>query len=94
MKSRYIFLLLCFSLTSCSYLTKTGRQEMAYRRYIRKSSVVRTKQQKKFHFRVPQMDIRQNAPTMTSAPESPQSVTSSEETGPAPVVADQASSPN
>jgi hypothetical protein len=72
---------------------------MAYRRYIRKSSVVRAKQQKKFHFRVPTMDIRQNAPTMTSAPESPQSVTSSQETeqagGPAPaVVADQASSPN
>jgi hypothetical protein len=98
MKSRVTLLLLLISLTSCSYLTKTGRQEMAYRKYIRKSSVVRTKQQKKFHFRVPQMDIRQNSPTMISAPESPQSVTSSQEAeqagGSAPAVADQGSSPN
>lgn len=77
MKTTFTLALLLVSLTSCSYLTKTGRQEHAYRSYIRKSSVVRVKQQKKFHFRVPQMAIRQDSPVIMTAPESPQSVTSS-----------------
>lgn len=75
MKSKFVIFLLLFSLTSCSYMTKHGRQEHAYRSYIRKSSVVRAKQQRKFHFRTPQMAIRQDAPTMTTVSESPQSVT-------------------
>ena len=81
MKTTFTIALLLLSLTSCSYLTKTGRQEHAYRTYIRKSSVVRVKQQKKFHFRVPQMDIRQNSPMITTAPESPQSMTASQSSG-------------
>ena len=77
MKTTFTIVLLLVSLTSCSYMTKSGRQARAYRNYIRKSSVVRVKQQKKFHFRVPQMDIRQNSPMITTAPESPQSMTAS-----------------
>lgn len=85
MKSRFVILLLLCSLTSCSYLTKSGRQERAYRSYVRKSSVVRAKQQKKFKFRTPEMAIRQDAPNMTTESGSPQSVTAapgSEQTPP------------
>lgn len=60
-------------------MTKRGREEYSYRKYVRKSSVVRTKQQKKFKFRTPQMAIRQDAPTMSTQPESPQSVTTAPE---------------
>jgi hypothetical protein len=77
MKSRLVIFLLLCSLTSCSYLTKSGRQERAYRNYVRKSSATRTKQQSKFKFRTPEMAIRQDAPSMTAEPESPQSVTTS-----------------
>ena len=97
MKTRLsILLLLVFGLTSCSYLTKTGRQELAYRKYIRKSSVVRARQQKKFRFRAPQMEIRQDAPVMTTAPESPQSVTASQspELAQPPTTAEQLAPPN
>ena len=96
MKLKYfISTALVFSLTSCSYFTKTGRQELAYRKYIRKSSVVRARQQKKFHFRVPDMAIRQDAPVMTTAPESPQSATASQPAEPPPPPpAEQAPPPN
>jgi hypothetical protein len=80
MKSRFIVLVLLCSLTSCSYLTKQGRQERAYRSYIRKSTVVRAKQQRKFKFRTPEMAIRQDAPAMSAEPgssQSPQSMTAS-----------------
>ena len=87
MKSRLIILVVLASLTSCSYLTERGRQEYSYRKYVRKSSVVRAKHQKKFRFRTPEMAIRSDAPIMTTEPESPQSVTtspSSEEPPPSP----------
>jgi hypothetical protein len=91
----FIVLLLAFGLTSCSYLTKTGRQELAYRKYIRKSSVVRARQQKKFHFRVPQMAIRSDAPVMSAEPEGPQSVTASQAPSEQPpATAEQVASPN
>jgi len=77
MKSRFFVLVLLFSLTSCSYFTKQGRQEHAYRSYVRKSSVARVKQQRKFKFRTPTMGIRQDAPIMSAEPESPQSMSSS-----------------
>jgi hypothetical protein len=85
MKSRFVVLiiLLC-GLTSCSYFTKRGRQEHAYRSYIRKSSVVRAKQQRKFKFRTPEMAIRQDAPAMTTESESPQSMSSAPAAEPAP----------
>jgi hypothetical protein len=82
MKSRFIFLMLLCSLTSCSYLTKQGRQERAYRNYVRKSTVVKAKQQRKFKFRTPEMAIRQDSPNMTAEPgssQSPQSMTASPE---------------
>jgi hypothetical protein len=77
MKARLaILLLLLVSLTSCSYLTPSGRRAYAYRSYVRKASIVRTRRQrKKFHFHMPQMAIRQDSPTITSVSDSPQSVT-------------------
>ena len=77
MKSKFVILLLLSSLTSCSYLTKSGRQQRAYQNYVRKSSATRTRQQSKFKFRTPEMAIRQDAPVMTAQPESPQSMTTS-----------------
>jgi hypothetical protein len=77
MKSRVIVVLLLLSaLTSCSYLTARGRQEHAYRNYVRKSSIARVKRQQKFKFRAPEMAIRQDAPTMTAEAQGPQSVSS------------------
>jgi hypothetical protein len=35
-------------LSSCSYMTKSGRQQMAYRNYVKKYSHNRVKQQTKF----------------------------------------------
>jgi hypothetical protein len=77
MKSRLVIFLLLCSLTSCSYFTKSGRQDRAYRNYVRKSSATRAQQQSKFKFRTPEMAIRQDAPVMTAEPESPQSMTAS-----------------
>jgi hypothetical protein len=77
MKSRLVIFFLLCSLTSCSYLTKSGRQQRAYQNYVRKSTATRARQQSKFKFRTPEMAIRQDAPVMTAEPESPQSVTAS-----------------
>jgi hypothetical protein len=82
MKTTFTVVLLLVSLTSCSLLTKNGRQARAYRNYVRKSSIVRTKQQKKFHFRVPQMAIRQDSPMVTTGPEYPQSMTAAQSSAP------------
>jgi hypothetical protein len=58
-------------------LTKSGRQQRAYQNYVRKSSAARARQQSKFKFRTPEMAIRQDAPSMTAEPASPQSMTTS-----------------
>jgi hypothetical protein len=60
-------------------MTKRGREEYSYRKYVRKSSVTSYKRAKKFKFRTPEMAIRQDAPSMTAQPESPQSVTAAPE---------------
>jgi Na+-translocating ferredoxin:NAD+ oxidoreductase RnfC subunit len=35
-KTSAALLLICFACSSCAYMTKSGRQEMAYRHYVRK----------------------------------------------------------
>jgi hypothetical protein len=79
MRSRLIVFFLLFSLTSCSLLTKSGRQQRAYEKYIRKSSVVRQRQRSKFRGTMT-MPLRPSEPsTITETrPQSPESVTASE----------------
>lgn len=67
MKSLYLVLFLGLSMPGCSMLTKSGRQERAYSKYVRKMSVSRDKQRIR--------EIRQRAaipklrPSEPSAPE-------------------------
>lgn len=68
-------------LPGCSMLTKSGRQQAAYERYVRKMSLGRVRQQKLFHNGRPPMPITQpsepSETTATVAAESgPVSVTS------------------
>ena len=83
---KFISLLLAFSvaLTGCSMFTKNGRQQRAYEKYVRKSSVARVKQQVRFRTGKPKMTTTPalgeptEAPTEATATETnsgPQSVT-------------------
>jgi Na+-translocating ferredoxin:NAD+ oxidoreductase RnfC subunit len=40
-----LFLVLCFDLGACAYMSANGRQQMAYQRYIRKNLRQRQRQQ-------------------------------------------------
>jgi hypothetical protein len=79
MKSRFLIFFLALSLTNCSLLTKSGRQQRAYEKYVRKSSLTRVRQQAKFRGTT-NMPLRPSEPsTITeTAPESPESVTAPE----------------
>lgn len=84
---RAVALLLVLSLTSvtgCSYLTKSGRQQRAYEKYVRKSSLARDRQRYKFKSQKIKIPFRYEAPavTETQSTESPQSVTPSETPSP------------
>jgi outer membrane biogenesis lipoprotein LolB len=60
-------------LSGCSMLTARSRQERAYERYVRKSSLGRLKQQKRFAARgntMPVMHAEAVEPTEASGPES------------------------
>ncbi len=56
-------LMLLVALTGCSF-SKQGRQERAYQKYVRKSSVQRQKQRSTFRSEKPQMPVT----PMPSAP--------------------------
>jgi hypothetical protein len=61
-------------LSSCSMLTAQGRRECAYERYVRKSSLGRVKQQKRFAAKKTTMPVMQPTEPMVatevSGPES------------------------
>jgi hypothetical protein len=64
------------ALSGCSLLTKQGRQERAYRNYIRHSSVSRVRQQTKFKRAKNDMGIPQDSgPVSHGANVNPESVT-------------------
>jgi len=73
--SYFLFLaLIAAPLTGCGYLTQSGRQQMAYQRYVKKMSGRSIKQKKKF-----------KAPKMPLTPEPSDNKVSSEvlqESGP------------
>ena len=50
-----LVLSLLFGLSGCSMLTKSGRQERAYSKYVRKQSGARVKQQSRFRTKQPKM---------------------------------------
>jgi len=68
-----------FALSGCSSFSKSGRQQRAYEKYVRKSSITRVKQQKRF---------RTNQPQMPSTPMEPGAPVESTETGPAAIPTD------
>jgi hypothetical protein len=61
-------------LSGCSMLSASGRQQRAYERYVRKSSLGRVKQQKLFHSGKTQMPLmrptEQTVAAEVSGPES------------------------
>ena len=66
-------------LSGCAYATKSGRQQMAYQRYVKKFSGKKMKQQKKIKApRMPRLPGPSDYHTNTEVNESPQSVTSGE----------------
>ena len=68
-----LLLVVATLLSGCSMLTAQGRQERAYQRYVRKSSLGRFKQQKRFAARGNTMPVTHPAvlePTEASGPES------------------------
>ena len=66
-------------LTGCAYMTKNGRQQMAYQHYVRKMSGRRMKQQKKIKPpRIPATPAPSEDKVQTGVSESPQSVSSSQ----------------
>ena len=77
-----LFLLVAISITAlsgCAYMTQSGRQQMAYQRYIKKFSGKKMKQQKKLKApRMPRLPGPSDYHTNTELNESPQSVTSGE----------------
>jgi hypothetical protein len=70
-----LFLVAATLLSGCSMLTAQGRRQRAYERYVRKSSLGRVKQQKRFAARGNTMPVMHatpvvSEPTEASGPES------------------------
>jgi len=77
-----LFLVGATFLSGCSMLTARGRQEAAYERYVRKSSLGRVKQQKKLSYKKVKIPTMQpSEPTENTALSGPESVTSSNSDG-------------
>ena len=74
MKTLCLALAAVIALTGCSF-SKSARQQRAYEKYIRKSSVARAKQQSRFR------PSKSNVPTMPSQME-PSEPVESVQTGP------------
>jgi hypothetical protein len=62
MKSLSVVLLLALGMPACSMLTKSGRQERAYSKYVRKMSASRDKQ------RIREIKQRAEMPKLRPAP--------------------------
>jgi len=78
-KSVALLLLFAFALSGCSSFSKTGRQQRAYEKYVRKSSITRVKQQSRF---------RSGKPQMPSQPMEPSGPVETMETGPQAIPTD------
>jgi hypothetical protein len=79
LKSLAVILVSCLILPGCAYFTKSGRQQLAYEKYVRKCSYTRDRQRSKM--KMPRMAMPASTPSenrvsaeVVDAP-SPQSVT-------------------
>ncbi|HAF04331.1 MAG TPA: hypothetical protein DCO65_00730 [Spartobacteria bacterium] len=79
LKSLAVILASCLILPGCAHFTKSGRQQLAYQKYVRKCSYTRDRQRSKM--KTPRASIPASAPSdnkvsadVVNAP-SPQSVT-------------------
>jgi hypothetical protein len=65
-------------LSGCSMLTASGRQQRAYERYVRKSSLGRVKQQKRMSAKKPRVPVipvmQPTEPTVATEASGPESV--------------------
>ena len=69
-------------LSGCSMLTARGRQEAAYERYVRKSSLGRVKQQKRLSYKKTKIPVMPpSEPVETTALSGPESVSSGSSDG-------------
>jgi hypothetical protein len=76
-----VALIVCLLLPSCAHFTSSGRQQLAYAKYVRKQSRNRVQQQTKFKkTRVPAAPNSSDPKITAGASESPESVTSGEST--------------
>jgi hypothetical protein len=67
----------CLALTGCAHFTKSGRQQLAYQKYIRKQSGMRARQQVKMKRpRLPSAWRPSEPKVTTEVNDSPQSVMS------------------
>jgi hypothetical protein len=79
LRSFLVIALAAALLPGCSYMTKSGRQQMAYQRYIKKCSGRQTKLNKKIKApRMPRTPGPSDNHVNTETGDSPQSVTSGE----------------
>jgi hypothetical protein len=78
LKSLAVVSIGCLALCGCAHFTKSGRQQLAYEKYVRKQSGIRLRQKTKMKpVRVPTMTPSEPK-VNTSVSDSPQSVTSGE----------------
>jgi hypothetical protein len=83
LKSLAVILVVCLILPGCAHFTKSGRQQLAYEKYVRKCSYTRDRQRSKM--KMLQMAVPASAPSenkvsadVVDAAPSPQSVTTSD----------------
>jgi len=80
--SLVLFLVGATFLSGCSMLTARGRQEAAYERYVRKSSLGRVKLQKKLSYKKTKIPVMQpSEPVESTAVSGPESISSGSSEG-------------
>jgi hypothetical protein len=78
LKFLLLIAILCSALSGCAYMTKSGRQQMAMERYIRKCSGKRVRMVKVKAPKIPRTPEPSDYRVSTGVSESPQSVSSNE----------------
>jgi uncharacterized lipoprotein len=78
MKKSAICFGLIVALSGCSAFSKNAKQQRAYEKYVRKSSLARDKQKLKFRASNTDVPLRQTPAERTAEPNPPESVSASE----------------
>ena len=79
LRAAAVILISCLVFSGCSHFTKSGRQQLAYARYVKKCSHNRVRQQTKFKkVLMPKVPDPSDNKVKTEIVESPQSVTAAE----------------